>query len=400
MPIGQRKLVVVIAGDALHVFAVRTSGGMARVVASGVVEAFLGTSVEAARETMQRVDRGGALVVVCPAKWCASRPIDLDPSKWTASVDQLRSSIDQLVPMSSDDADLGMVAMRSERGEGLRSSLVAVRSSTLSKWLDPIELAAGREASEVISPQMAVVGLGLGGPESRRVSCAIGGDGNGFVATLKDGVPIAFAPDLGHVGADVSLRNPSDLAAPAAAIGTVAMGLYHPIRGRSVSVGRRLVAPALVAVASIVLAFASGALFEQRAKAALEDVRTQIRSIDGEVADAQDLRLRAEAKLDLVRDAVIAPTESWRSVVPVLLDVQNALGTDGQAHRIDVTSERLSIRGEATEASAVLDAIEKSGWLANARFTQPISSQGIDRRVIFEIAADRVAPPAGEGVTP
>jgi len=389
-----KRISIALIGQDVHVAVVRRSPLGATVEAGPILTDALAAPAEELRKAVRGFPNA-PITLVCPASWCAVRPIQLSVSDWKKARSELVRSIDRLLPIPPDDALAGLVNTASD-GSGL---LVAIRRSRVQPWLDLIERVFGRPVQEVVAPQMAMLGLGLQGREEA-VVCESGGPSSPPMhRRLRFGRPIDAGEPAPTVRSDAALLpdesnadepervGPVDLALAAALIRETAPGEYAPLIGQTPSPARRWAPPAILGAAAALLLLAAGPTFAARLDRATDAMEEQRRAMEEEVERVLDLRARAERFSTLLEQGVASPTRRWRSVLTPLVDMHEAFGAAGFVHRLEIRAESVSVRGEAPQATAVLERLESSDLLTGAAFTSPVSKAG--EADVLEIRAER-----------
>jgi len=411
-----RCLSIVITGDDLHAVGVRGGplGGRAR--GPVTLAGFLSMDSDRARSELEAIDPGGEIVLTCPAAWTAVRSIAVPPGRWEAARNELRRSVDQLLPLDPADAEIGLITKgETDGGEGW---LVGVRGSVLAPWLEAIERAMGRRVGRVLSTHMAMPGLGIQHDPSAVIIERISSFLPASVHHFEYGRPAELAePERDADDTDRSedergarrlivdpmdagegearwaeVVQAGDLALGAALADRVCPGVSRPIRGGSPSRARRWMAPALATAAGLVLLIGTIPLHHHRLADATSELRSEAAMLETSVREAEALRSDAESSIELLREAVIAPTEDWTPVLPVLAEVHRALGDDGFFQRVEVTPEDVVIRGQAPSATAVQERLELSDRLVSVRPVAPITRSRATGLDIFEFRASRRVP--------
>ncbi len=390
-----KRISIVLIGQDLHIAVVRRSPlGVSAQVGPVLTDA-LAAPVEEIRAAVRWLP-SAPITLTCPSAWCAVRPMQVGVGDWRKARDELVRSIDRLLPIPPDDALAGVVNTASDDEGAL---LVAIRRSRVQAWLDLIERVFGRAATELLTPQMAMLGLGLQGEEEATVHEPGGPATPPIRRRLRYGRPVdggapgggaedesALLPDESNVD-DPRRVAPADLAIAAALAREAAAGEYAPLLGSAPSPARRWASPALLGAAAALLLIAAGPTFGARLDNAKDALRAEQDRLEPDVQHVRDLRARAERLRNLLEKGVSAPTRDWKSALPPLVDIHEAFGDAGFVHRLEIRPDSISVRGEAPQATTVLERLESSESLAGASLTAPVGKSG-DADVL-EVRAER-----------
>lgn len=405
---GSTTLALAISGEDLHVALVTIGPLRAETTVGPVIRGFVGDSAEEARQALAPYANVRAVSLVVPGEWCAIRPTHLTSADWRGARDELIASIDRLVPIPPDDAAAGLVEVfpRSERPDApaVGGALVVIRRSQLEPWLGAIERALGRPVSRVLSPQMAMLGLGLQCEPAAIVVEALRLEGVGDVELLHRlewGRPVAIADAQSGAGSQDdparTLRlsrghggvSPAELAVAGVIAPTVAGAVFRPLLGKPSRPARPWLAPTIAATAAALLALLASPVFGVRLARAQNELLAREEAIAGDVRRAHEAREQAERLARLLGPGVSGATGGWRSVLPAAAAAQQALGPEGFLYRLEVSDTAITITGEAPSASAVLERMETAGGLRAARHTAPVSKSSVSGMDVFDIRAER-----------
>jgi len=398
------KLCLCIVGDDLHAAqVVRTPLGV-RVDGQIVIERFLATPAAEARRALSELLRSRQRVtLVLPPEWCAVRPMQLSRADWAGARDEVRRSLDRLLPIPADDAMLGYIELETG-SDDRRGVLIATRRSRVRPWTDAIQSAVGRPVGEIVSAHMAMLGLGL--QEAPEANIAEGApQAGGSRHRLRFGKPVAVDEPEGGDEAPPDIRLPGqaegsisggDLAVAAGLAPLVATDVYAPLQGRP---PRRIWKWAPVAAgmaAALALIATAGTAGDARLRAAAEHLRAEQQSLTTDFEAAQALRSETRRLHRLLEEGVAEATAEWRSTLPALAEMQRAMPEDGFFYRLDVTPGGVAFSGEAPNAPGVLQRLEDSPLFTAAQRSAPITPSSVSGMDVFELRAER----APEGATP
>ncbi len=404
----------VITGDDLAVAAVRLGASLVKPSGTVLAEALLTgfVSMEQSQRAAALADvinaaSGSAQVILTiPSSWCAMHPIAMTGAQWTKARTEVLRSIDRMLPLSPDDAEVGLLDRAEPNANpgdpATAGMLVGAARSRIEPWLDALAEALGRPVDSVRSPQMAALGLGLHHEESTQVI-----EHDGATHTLRwgrlisiDELPTANAGEQHRKTLQLS-DNPSDaqggpiaIAIAAALADVVAPGSFCPITGSAPAPTRRWLAPAAcvaIAAGMFMLASVTGQSRYERAIAAEQGKQSQMTD---DLDKVQRLRNETERLTRLYNEGYAATVRDWSSMAPALIEAQASLPEDGTIHRLSLDRESVAFRGQAGSSGAALRALEASGAFTSASYTAPISKSP-DGDDLFELRADRTAPASG-----
>jgi hypothetical protein len=390
-------------GDDLHTACVRAGAGGVRVEET-VVRAFHATpEIELKRLLLAACPGGRAparVVFVCPSEWCAARPVALTTKQWPGARDEVLRSIDQMLPMTADDACIGLVDMHpdDERpGAPVGACLVGVRAKPMRRWTDPIERALGRSIDLTLSPHMAALGLGL--QHAPEASVIEPGPGAGAIR-LRHGriVGVMEPPGPGERialpgAADAGAITPGALAAAGAIAERVAPDAFRPLAGRVRSGAWRWAAPGLAATLAAACLAGGFLLADARRAEAIDTLRDERTALQDRFEESRRIGDRIERLSALVETGVAGATRDWRSPLPALQDIAGAIQRPAFLYRVDVSARSVSLVGEADEVRAILQRLEESPTLTNVALTDTVlPSPSDDSLDVFSIRAERRVP--------
>lgn len=404
---GAATISAVIRGDDLCLAQVGAAVGRPSVRELPTLRGFLAMPPDQARAALGRLTQG-PITLTCPGAWCAVRPVQITRREWGSARDEILRSIDRLLPLTPDEAVAGLIDIYDENGDAVEARLIGLRRAQLQPWLDAIERVFNRPVDRVLSPHMAMLGLGL----QSNLRSFVYEPTDGFLerhelrfglptrlgeAAGEDTAPDAPAvilPDLvsGQAPPRVDGVEPvsaRDLAIGAALASSVTPETFAPLIGRSPRQRPRWVAPVLIAAAAAALALTAVWIDDERLREATAQARARQASLEPEVERVQELRRAADRYIRLLREGVGEATEGWRSVLPDLAEAHAALGEQGFYQRIEVSADALSVRGEARSWTEVLERLEESPRFRDAAAVSPVSKSSVSGFDVFELRADR-----------
>lgn len=398
-----------IVGDDLHAARVRIGPIGARVLGATRLERFLAQTPQDRRAALRSLAGAGArLVITAPGAWCAVRPIALTTHNWAKARSELIHSIDRLLPMTRDDAMVGLLNVYDEALQPSGGRLIAIRRKIAEPWLHAIEDAAGVQTSTLLAPHMAMLGLGLQDRDRATVIEPI--DENESVRhTLRRGLPVSIGEAHDRADADQDAVLPAhepdattraevdgaDLAVAAALAPVVAPKAFAPMAGALPNRAAEWLAPAAAAVLAAALLITAPIMYETRLRSGLAALRAEQASLTDEYQRVRSLRSNTERLASLLIEGVRDPLAPWRPTMPVMAEAQGALTGDGAGegflYRLLVDARGVTISGEADDAGAVLQLLEDSPLLTSARRTGPLMPSPEAGWSIFEMRAERAA---------
>ncbi|MEC9372627.1 MAG: hypothetical protein VYC34_02240 [Planctomycetota bacterium] len=406
------RIVGVIDGDALHLSIISSVFGRVTARRGPTLERFLSMRRDEVAAGFAGLPNG-RVTLVCPTDWCAVRPIQMRVAGWRQAREEIRHSVDRLLPLQPDDAMLGLIDVGADADPAAGACLVGVRRSAVQAWIDAVEQGADREVATVISPHMAMLGLGLQ-HEARSEVVEPAPGGFATAHRLAWGRPVEIgAPDApAESGAEAQKRivlpggegdasseavTWHDLAVAAALAPEVAPDAYSPLVGRTPSARTRWIPAAAAAVVALGLFVAAGQVYAARLEQGAEAARDQQQRLEDEVRAAHELRRQAERRMQLLDEGIAASTSDWRSVLPAIADVHAALGEDGHLRRLQLGPDSILLGGEAPNAGALLERLEESERLQGATLISPVSKSSQSGWDVFDVRINRIAPKAMPG---
>ncbi len=419
--IGGTTISALIEGDGLRLIRVSGAGGVMglRVQPLGVVPSAL-SSADAVRAMI-----GGAparIVLTVPGEWASVRPISVTSAQWRDGAAEIRKSVGGLLPLSSEDAMLGVIDARGGAaaevggggGSGGGGYLVGVSESLVRPWMALLERAAGRGVDRVLTVQMAMLGLGLQGHDQADVLESMGGGWlrhrlvRGLVERIGEpwGEGDALAAEAVAIGAappapGVRAVTGDDLAAAAALASRVAGESFVSLNGRPTRAWARWAWPAGMVAASVALLVAGGVWRQSRVERATARLDARIAEISADVRATAEARAEAERLAAMIESARGVSREAERKILPLLIAAMESVPAGGFISTIQITPDRLVMRGEAPQAGEVVRFIEVSPEFEQARLTSPVTASvgpvapGVPAGETFDLTAVRTKNAGG-----
>jgi hypothetical protein len=428
MPIApHRVLSAVIVGDDAHTALVDLAPLRTRARRGPTLKGFLSAPVEDLRRALPPEAAGRELVLTVPSSACGVRSAGVGAAQWNGARAEIHRSIGKMFPISPEEALLGFVA-RAPRGAEAEESaggyLIVAQREAVRPHVERLREIAGPESVRLLAPQMAILGLGYqrladvgvldagptGAPvihrlrRGRVVGLAEPWDPEASDAAAVGGLSLWRLP-RGMDDADPSLRSiaaidPHDLAVAAALAPRVGGGEIAPLDERATPAPNRWLFPLAATAAAIALVWGAASVREARLERGVDRVARQEERLQAEFAEAQRLRQELDRLRARVRAGVIEPTSDWRPILPALADAEAVVPTSGFVYSLDVSPERVLIRGEAPLASDVLRGLEETDRFRNAAFQDPTSDVAERNAESFHLRADRADKPAPDGGSP
>jgi len=399
----------VIQGEDLAVAVVRRPIELLRPVATVVrtefISGFLTMDPAQRRAALRGIvadaGSGARVILTVPTHWCALRPISVVSSQWAGARDEIVRSIDRVIPLTPDDAEVGLIDLTASDASpddpATGGVLIGVDRSRADQWRSALGEAIGRPVALVISPHMAALGLGLQHEEHAQIL-----EQDGSTHTMRWGRYTAIG-DLDNTDGGPRPRrielteDPEDeqggpiaLAIGAAIAPDIAGFSFRPVSGPAPRAPRRWLAPAACAAIAMGLFVLAGSTERHRFQQAVAQEQARQAQLADELAETQRLRLEAERLTRLVNDGVVATAEGWSSMLPALIEAQRALPENGALHRLELDGDSVELRGETASAGDALKALEASEAFTDASFTAPLSKSP-DGADLFELRAKRAA---------
>jgi len=376
-----------------------------RVTHSQVIERFLSLSDQDAKVALRPfAQTSGRALLTAPSSWCSVRPIALTTRDWPKAKAEIMRSIDRLVPMTPDDALVGLVNLYDDSLTPVAGRLIAIHTRSLDPWRHAIEAALDRPIAAVLSPHMAMLGLGLQDePHTLIIEPDPAGQSLQHELTLGLPTSIAEPPDLDSnntqtnatvlPGSDAaSTVTGAELAVASALASLAAPNAFAPLDGRTPSRRIEWLAPAAALIAAAALFIAAPMIFHARFRAGIERSKAQQSALVEPFNTVRDLRHNAEKLARQLNEGVAATTASWHSVLPALAQAQASLPADGFLNRLSIDDQSVTISGDASDTPAILQRLEASDALTSARRTGPLSPSSFPGLDHFEMRAARTNP--------
>ncbi len=383
------RVSMVARGEDLYVVTVLQTPWRTTVRHGPTLRDFRAMPVEQARAALSKVKGAHRITLTCDESWCSIRPIQIKASNWKQAREEVRLSIDRLLPLSPDDAMVGVIDMDDSTGDG---TLLAVRRSTVQEWIDHIEEASGARVVDVLAPHMSMLALGHQRDEQARV-IELDNEGTPIGEhRFRYGAPVQFdAPFTDNAETDEAsfVAGPREIGVASALAPMIGAGRYAPLQGRTPPPPRRWLAPAAAGGLAILVFIGAGSLFEGRLQHATARAESRQLELVEPLRLVRDTRADTERHITLLRDGLARSTSDWQSVLPLMTEVERALGAEGFLRRLEISREYVIVQGESPSATSVLEAMEASSLLQEAQLSAPtsVSSQsGLD---MFSIRARR-----------
>lgn len=402
------RTALLIDGDALLLVRTRLAlrGGGARTVAR--LEDFLSAPIDTLRREA-RASLGGAnpgeLVLVLPASWCASRPVPITAGSWKTAREARDELIEAYFPFDSSDALTGVLDLTPGDADEPRGALFVAPRREVDPWRDRVEQVLGQPVDEIIPSTMALSGLGL---QRRERAVVIEPGARTPATTLSWGRPVEVAEpfdetdetagDVFAVGDAPAPSGAARLTIEDVGVAAAMLPFVPGVRYRALGsdAGARLdrripVAAALALIAVVSLAL-SLSVSDARYRSAIERLESEMADRADEVESASRLRARTNEMASTI-ERVNAVTSGWSSVLPDLARAFETVPGEGFVHRVELTTGRLVISGEAPEALRVLESLESTAVFTRARQSGSLSQtqRGLET---FNIEARRAAAEA------
>ncbi|MEO1129648.1 MAG: hypothetical protein AAFX05_08090 [Planctomycetota bacterium] len=395
----QHVISICIVGDAMTVAEVESGPFGARTRDRGTIDGISEAHDEEFRQILGNLPQRARLVLTCSSGVCAIRPIPLGVQSWRAAEEEVTHSVARLLPLSPDDAMLGLVervapqrAVAHDSDATAQGYLVGVRRSVVEALVERIESISGRSVTTVLSPHMAMMGLGLQHVE-RATLIDTPAPGVMMAHHFEWGQPVEldlpWAPDASDAAALAgthvrSLPNGDGRTPPGAepitalelAIGAAIacssdFGRFIPLTGRRARSLPRWLLPASLTAAAVALIMVAGSVENSRYERAAVEVRRQLADLEAQAKAVQQSRARFATLSSRMKDGVAPTVSAWRPVMPDLVEARRTIPEDGFLYRIRLSSDRVTLNGESQRAASVLRAMEDSTRFADARQGNP-----------------------------
>lgn len=344
----------------------------------------------ATRESIQEAAGGvakGKLVVVLPAQDCFVKPIAMSSATFQGARAEVIQTIDELFPLSADDALVGMLDRVASPGasdisddSGSASEagyLLAAQRSKVNDSIGAIESALSARTWRVFAPHMAAFGFGAMHSERAVVVEELDVSGNPIHHSYADGKALRLTAP-GAPSAQVDARFPAsldadgtrdamELAVAAAIVDDTAPGAIAPLAGPMTSRSAHWIAPAAFACAAAGLFFMAGFVSDLRFNAAANSQEDRAISMQSEYDAAQAQRARLDAlAADIARSSELGFPRVGRTLADVWSAV-TVLPADAYFTRIELTASRAVLDGVAGSSGDVLQRLESSEAFTDAR---------------------------------
>jgi heme exporter protein D len=403
----------VINGDDLFVAVVRLGAELtkpnASVLCRQALPGFLQMDPALRRSELARVIKiagdASELRLTIPSAWCALHPIGLCSAQWDQARDEIVRSIDRMLPLDPDDADVGLIDIASANAEpsdpAVSGMLVGVAGSRVEPWLSALGEAMGEPVMSVRSEQIAALGLGL---QHEEIATVVEPDGSAHL--LRWGRMTAIGELLdeadAHQGKRLTLTDDPDdedggpwaIAIASALVDAVTPGSFRPLTGPAAKQPRRWLAPAACAVLAIAMLMLASTVSDRRHQGAIAKEQQRQAQLSDALAETQRLRLETERLTRLLNDGVVATVDQWEDITPTLIEVHAAISNGGTLHRLDLDRTSIAVRGETRDNGVALRALESSPAFTRAEFTAPVTTT-TDGAYFIELRADRVSSGSG-----
>lgn len=413
-----------IIGDDLVTAVVSRSIVGAKVRRGPVLRRFLSMPADEARRALSTIDPGPSarLILTVPTSWCSVRPVPMDARNWASAKDAVLASIEQLVPVASADAMVGLVSRRvgvsaaaspelssDETAPAASGWLVVARRPQVIAWSEALSRAVGRLPDAVLAAPMAVSGLGLQNADRAEVldelagrvavrHTLIGGEIDELAASLGMGdVPSAGAVRMPEADAEVggTAIPPYELAIGAALAEDIGAGTFVPLDGRARRATNRWIAPAVAAAVAALLFIGAERVSDWRYEKAIDALVAERASRQEDQKQVDESRAATLRLAALIEAGVNPAVKTWRPILPDLAAAQAAVPQDGFVYRVSLNADRLEMRGEAGRSVDVLTNLGAEGSaFTGAKWLAPISEVPERKTESFTLEAMRRPAPS------
>ncbi|RMD66542.1 MAG: hypothetical protein D6824_00635 [Planctomycetota bacterium] len=411
------RLIAVFADEDLHLTLCRWRLRRARVVRSLRVARFAALQrIEQEAAVASFAPFPGEVVVLAPGSSRVIGGPQLDHAQWRSGRDRLLESIEELLPIARDEAVVGHVDLfdpeRPALDRPVGGALVAMRRSELEALTAPLLAGLGARSCVVLPACAAATGVPRVAQQRRCVVVEGVGSAAMVAHTYAQGLLVAVEEPLTRAalasmpprqtmtlpGAEVEGLEaiaPQELALGACFVTHASPGLATPL-GRTPPRPVSLYAgPVALTTVAALLLVGGAAVREVRQRERLHSVDQAIERWAPAAMRAQRLRSEAIRTKELLEKGIASTLASWRSPLPVLAALREALGEEGFYYRVDVDEAGARLRGEAPDASAVLQQLASHPLIASAAFTAPVSVSTLSGMEVFEISVT-LAQDAGD----
>ena len=406
-------------GADLHLAVVEVSPMGARVRSGPVVRDAAHAGPDALRRAGAGLPRTGTIVFICPAELAAVRPIGVDARGFLHARADLVRSIGRLVPIPAENALVGHVQrdLDAESGESA-GFIYAARRDAIDAWSDRIRTITGRTPDAVLTPAMAL--LGVGGQRTETLIVLERSLSGAVAHTLRFGKVLDLAQPVDSerlatlrasgaivrelpTGAETSPEQSTtpitgeELAVAGAMAMVIGDGAFVPLAGAPPRSAPRWAAAAALLLAAGILAWGASSLRSWRYERAIERLAAEEARLDAEVARVQSMRAETANLIAMLRDGVQASTRAWSPRTSDIAAAAAVVPATGFLYELTVNPAGVVLKGEALKASDVLRALEDSPRFTKARPQDPTQSvMGRDAET-FGLAADYEKPAPAEG---
>lgn len=380
---------VALAGNTAAAVLVRRTPLGVRTTTLGTATDIDSLDVTARRDLLgfTSVPGNARVVVSLPSSICALRPIGLGRAAFRAARQELAAASGDLFPFPADETDLGFIelvtnseslspAAPTDDTSAVSGCLVAVHRPRLDAALTPIAEAMGRPVHAVLSPHMAMLGLGLQSQHTCRIS-EVSPFGQTLIHELCHGLPVRLArpalpegdalPDFAFPDETVPDKAAlSRLAEATALASAVAPAAFLPLRGPAPSPALRWLPPAALAACAALLASValsvSNARYNAAADAAAQEQAAITQSFAAASDDAAELE-RIAAVLQSAQELGLSDNDGSFDALAAAITL---LPQDAYLERIAIEPESVRLVGGAARAQQVLRSLEQSPRFARA----------------------------------
>jgi len=404
--------VVVCDGDSVRVVDVR--GGMLR--ARSRVIAVVGDpgderACDAARARVVRAGRAGSVIVVLPAEQVHLRPMAMSSRLFADAKEELRQSVESLLPIDPSGAMLGFVDRRAEQtadpedevtGSGY---LIGVEGEVVKRWSLLCEQLTGRKPDRVVAAHQALLGAGFQGAERALVrECGSYGEvqdsilEQGRIVELRIDEDPASEPDL-VIGPARRAGEGSEadrLAIGAAMLGRCASDQTSPVSGEWTPGWKRAMPTVIAASLALALVLTASAIRDSRYEAELQAVLDRQQELRADVSAVGELVTARDRLRSKLRAADVGAIDRESSVLEIIGEVERAMPPDAFLEQFVADRAGVRLRGVAASARDVLAAIEASprfGSVREGQRPQPVGDRS--GREVFDIRAEFRAAAGG-----
>lgn len=397
--------VVVCDGESVRVVDVRP--GMLR--ARSRVIAVVGDpgderACDAARARVVGAGRASSVVVVLPAGEVHLRPMAMSSRLFADAKEEIRQSVETLLPIDPSGAMLGFVDRRAaEPGESDEDSagsgyLIGVEGEVVQRWSSLCEQLTGRKPDRVLAAHQALLGAGFQNSE-RALVRERGSYGEvqdsvlerGRITELRIDADLAVEPALvmGPSGDAADGAGTDRLAIGAAMLDRCASDQTSPVSGEWTPGWKRAL-PTVIAVSlALALVLAAGAIRDRRYEADLQAVLDQQQELRADAAAVGELIAERDRLRGMLRAADTGAIDRESSVLEIIGEAERAMPPDAFLEQFVVDSTGVRLRGIAASARDVLAAIESSprfGSVREGKRPQPVGDRS--GREVFDIRAE------------